>query len=165
MTHIISAFPGLGKTTIFTLNKDTIFDREFNESRSIQGMTSEGQTSFFQHCADMVQLQKKTGYYNYLFITDHPALVERLKTKSITHIYPNVFQTEVMAEYKQRLIKRSGLEWYERVMPPKISHLKARIQQLYDCDVRLTDLEHRYIEDVFEFKPHIKLPKDIERIK
>lgn len=161
MTHIISAFPGLGKTTIFTLNKDTIFDREFNESRSIRGMTSEEQILFFQHCADMVQLQKNTGYYDYLFITDHPALVERLKTNSITHIYPNVFQAEVMAEYKQRLIKRSGLEWYERVMPPKISHLKDHIQKLYDCDydVRLTDLEHRYIEDVFEFNAQTTLPK------
>lgn len=58
MTKIISAFPCLGKTTIFSLNKDTMFDREFNESRSIKGMSIEDRDVFFQQCASIVQLQK-----------------------------------------------------------------------------------------------------------
>ena len=40
MTQIISAFPCLGKTTLYQLNKKKIFDREFNESRSQLGMNA-----------------------------------------------------------------------------------------------------------------------------
>lgn len=160
MTHIISAFPCLGKTTLFTLNKDTIFDREFNESRSIRGMSQEEQKSFFQHCADMVQLQKDTGYYDYIFITDNPELVTRLDPTYITHIYPDIFNESVMADYKQSVIERSGLDWYERVIPPKISNLKEHIQELLNlgCDVRLTNLDQKHIEDVFEFNSRTILP-------
>lgn len=161
MTKIISAFPCMGKTTIFSLNKDTMFDREFNESRSIRGMSKEEQDVFFQQCANIVQLQQKTGYYDYMFITDNPSLVSCLDAQTITHVYPNVFDEEVMQEYKQRILERNDLAWYERVITPKLSYLKGHIIALQEknCDVKLTDLEHRYIEDVFAFNEHTKLPK------
>ncbi|EAE3734167.1 hypothetical protein E4T02_14525 [Listeria monocytogenes] len=161
MTHIISAFPCMGKTTIFSLNKDTMFDREFNESRSIRGMSTEERDVFFQQCANMVQLQQKTGYYDYIFITDNPSLVSRLDSQTITHVYPNVFDEEVMQEYKQRILERNDIAWYERVITPKLSYLKGHIVELQEkgCDVRLTDLDNRFIEDVFTFNAHTKLPK------
>ncbi|WP_271005728.1 hypothetical protein [Listeria seeligeri] len=161
MTHIISAFPCMGKTTIFSLNKDTMFDREFNESRSIRGMSTEERDVFFQQCANIVQLQQKTGYYDYIFITDNPFLISRLDQQIITHVYPNIFDETVMYEYKQRILKRNDMAWYERVISPKLSYLKAHIIELQEkgCDIRLSDLEHRYIEDVFAFNEHTNLPK------
>lgn len=160
MTKIISAFPCMGKTTIFSLNKDTMFDREFNESRSIRGMSTEERDVFFQQCANIVQLQQKTGYYDYIFITDNPFLVSRLDPQTITHVYPNVFDEEVMKEYKQRILERNDMAWYERVITPKLSYLKRHINGLQekDCDVRLTDLDNRFIEDVFAFNEHTLLP-------
>ncbi|MBC1483977.1 hypothetical protein HCJ47_11210 [Listeria sp. FSL L7-1558] len=162
MTKIISAFPCMGKTTIFSLNKDTMFDREFNESRSIRGMSTEERDVFFQQCANIVQLQQKIGYYDYIFITDNPLLVSCLDAQIITHVYPNVFDEAVMHEYKQRVLERNDIVWYERVITPKLGYLKGHIIALQEngCDVRLTDLEHRYIEDVFAFNEHILLPNE-----
>ncbi|MBC2184492.1 hypothetical protein HCB33_14115 [Listeria sp. FSL L7-0233] len=164
MTQIISAFPCLGKTTLCNLNRDTIFDREFNESRSIRGMLSEEKVAFFQQCADMVELQKNTNFYDYIFITDNPDLVSLLDQTSIIHVYPDVFNDKVMEEYKKQVIERSGEDWYERVIPSKLTHLKEHITKLNDdgCDVRLTDLEHKYIEDVCELNSQIKLPNNKE---
>ncbi|MBC2091932.1 hypothetical protein HCJ41_14200 [Listeria welshimeri] len=160
MTQIISAFPCLGKTTLCNLNRDTIFDREFNESRSIRGMLQEEKAAFFQQCADMVELQKNTGYYDYIFITDNPDLVTKLDQKNITYIYPNVFDSGIMDAYKKQVVERSGEEWYDRVIPPKLDNLKEYIQQLLDLnyDVRFTDAEHPYIEDVFDFNAELLLP-------
>lgn len=162
MTQIISAFPCLGKTTLCNLNRDTIFDREFNESRSVRGMLPEEKAVFFQQCADMVELQKNTNFYDYIFITDNPELVSLLDQDSIIHVYPDVFDDKVMEYYKKQVIERSGTEWYERVITQKLIHLKEHINQLLQngYDVRLTNLEDRYIEDVYEFHPQIQLPKD-----
>lgn len=162
MTHIISAFPCLGKTTLCNLNRDTIFDREFNESRSTRGMSEEGQETFFQQCAEMVLLQKNIGFYDYIFLTDHPALISKLDPKTITHIYPNVFDSNAMDAYKKQVIERSGLDWYLRVITPKLIKVKTHIEQLIDlgCDVRFTDREHGYIEDVYEFHADILVPSN-----
>ncbi|EHC5262587.1 hypothetical protein LAX80_014090 (plasmid) [Listeria marthii] len=160
MTQIISAFPCLGKTTLCNLNRDTIFDREFNESRSVRGMTSEEREKFFQCCSELVQLQKNTEYYDFIFITDNPDLVTKLDQKNITFIYPNVFDSGIMDAYKKQVIERSGKEWYDRVIPPKLVNLKEYIQQLLDLnyDVRFTDAEHQYIEDVYDFHSQYLLP-------
>ncbi|MBC1391472.1 hypothetical protein HB795_14050 [Listeria welshimeri] len=164
MTQIISAFPCLGKTTLCNLNRDTIFDREFNESRSVRGMLPEEKAVFFQQCADMVELQKNTNFYDYIFITDNPELVSLLDQDSIIHVYPDVFDDKVMDDYKKQVIERSGTEWYERVIPPKLIHLKEHINQLLQdgCDVRLTNLEDKYIEDVCELTSEINLPNNKE---
>lgn len=164
MTHIISAFPCMGKTSIFELNKETTFDREFNETRSIKGMSAIDCQTFFDQCANIVKLQMNTNVYDYIFITDHPSLVLRLYQKSITHIYPNFFDKEVMNEYKNRILERNNLEWYERVITPKLSGIESYIEKLFQmgCDVRLTDLNNRYIEDVFTFDESIQLPKKIK---
>lgn len=118
MTHIISAFPCLGKTTIYQLNKKRVFDREFNESRSILGMNGTERDEFSQLCADVINLQTRTGYYDYIFVTDENNIVSRLKTNrsfleayqdtDITFIFPNVFNDEVMRDYKRRVVIRSG---------------------------------------------------------
>lgn len=78
----------------------------------------------------------------------------------MTHVYPDIFNESVMADYKKSVIERSRLDWYERVIPPKIINLKKHIQDLRDqgCDVRLTYLEKKHIEDVFEFNSRTKLP-------
>ncbi|MBC1484502.1 hypothetical protein HCJ47_13990, partial [Listeria sp. FSL L7-1558] len=51
--------------------------------------------------------------------------------------------------------------WYERVITPKLGYLKGHIIALQEkgCDVRLTDLDNRFIEDVFTFNEYTKLPK------
>ncbi|MBF2389853.1 hypothetical protein IA525_03790 [Listeria seeligeri] len=161
MTHIISAFPGLGKTTIFQLNKERTFDREFNESRSVKGMSLLDAQTFFDQCANIVKLQLNSNVYDYIFITDHRSIVLRLYQTSITHIYPNVFDEKIMEDYKKRIIQRNDLKWYERVIEPRLVDIQDYIEKLIQmgCDVRFTDIEHPYIEDVFSFEDFILLPK------
>ncbi|WP_221770819.1 hypothetical protein [Listeria seeligeri] len=50
---------------------------------------------------------KKTGYYDYIFITDNPLLVSLLDEQALVHVYPNIFDEAVMQEYQQRVLERT----------------------------------------------------------
>lgn len=164
MTHVISAFPCLGKTTLYQLNKERIFDREFNESRSVLGMNESEKYKFSHLCSEILNLQISTGHHDYIFVTDEKSIVSKLETgkseNSITYIFPNVFDKDVMEDYKKRVIVRSGVDWYNRVIVPRLATLPETIAgyQKQGVDIRLTDLSHPYIEDVFKFNSNIRLP-------
>ncbi|AYG02023.1 hypothetical protein [Lactococcus allomyrinae] len=168
MTHIISASPCLGKTTIYQLNKERTFDRDFNESRSTKGMTPRQKGFFWYAASDLINVQADTDVFSYIFVTDELELLEWLKrpnlyTKAhdLTVILPDNSDAQYMAEYKKRIIERSGIEWFNRVMIPKLEALDDLMKKFQEkgFDVRLTHSNQPYIEDVFKFTDDIILPK------
>lgn len=167
MTKLIAAYPCLGKTTLYQLNKTRIFDREFNESRSIIGMSEEQIQTFFKACADIVCLQLQTNTYEILFITEDERLLKELYTREIKPIliFPDAFDTSYMIQYKEKVIERSGTDWWNRVLASEIPILTERIKksQAYGYDVRLTNSLMPYIENVIKLPPHINTVHSLRR--
>ena len=162
MTNVIAAYPCLGKTTLCQLNKNSVFDREFNESRSIIGMSEEQIKAFFRICADMIFLQIQTNTYEILFITEDERLISELYFRGLKPVlvFPNAFDSSYMKEYKDKVIGRSGIDWWNRVLACEIPMLTERIKKYEQLgyDVRLTDSQRPYIEDVIELPNHIVTP-------
>lgn len=159
MTNVIAAYPCLGKTTLYQLNKTFIFDREFNESRSVIGMSNEQIQSFFKACADIVCLQILTGTYEILFITEDERLLSELNSRGIKPIliFPDAFDDAYMNQYKEKVIQRSGLDWWNRVLASEIPILTDRIKKYKELgyDVRLTNSANPYIENVIDLPDYI----------
>ena len=76
-----------------------------------------------------------------------------------TIVLPDVRQNAVLNEYKKRVIKRSGIEWWNRVLESDIEDLKSRISIMIDNEgiykekgvtLKLIDYvdNREYIEDV-----------------
>lgn len=161
---LISAYPCLGKTTITSLNnKQKIFDRDFNETRSTLGMSLEQKKKFYNSCCDIIQLQYETGFHDVLFITDDEAFLGNLESRGIKPIlvFPDGFDKDYIKEYKEKVIARSGEAWWNRVMTNKMKHLTLRINSYKNkgYDIRLTNRQKPYIEDVVDFCGKVNLPK------
>lgn len=162
---IISAYPCLGKTTIANSNKEKFFDREFFESRTVIGMPNHVIDKIFNSFADIIELQYQYGSQNILFITDDERLLKQLRQRNIpyTIVLPDVRQNSVFNEYKKRVIGRSGIEWWNRVLESDIEDLKRRISIMIDnkkvyekmgITLKLIDyLDNReYIENVVDLE-------------
>ena len=160
---IISAYPCLGKTTITNSNKKRFFDREFFESRTVIGMPNHVVDKIFSSFADIIELQYQYGSQDVLFITDDERLLKQLRQRNIpyTIVLPDVRQNAVLNEYKKRVIKRSGIEWWNRVLESDIEDLKSRISIMIDNEgiykekgvtLKLIDYvdNREYIEDVVD---------------
>ena len=126
---IISAYPCLGKTTIANSNKEKFFDREFFESRTVLGMPDNVIDKIFSSFADIIEMQYQYGSQDVLFITDDERLLKHLRQCNIpyTIVPPDIRQNAVFNEYKKRVIERSGIEWWNRVLESDIEDLKRRI--------------------------------------
>ena len=161
---IIAAYPCLGKTTIYQLNKDKCFDREFNESRSTLGMTQEQQDSFFDNCANIVRIQYQANYYKILFITEDERLLSRLEDlkNDIILVFPNIDSARCMIDYKKRVLERSGQAWWNRVLKSEIPTLSYRLRKYKreGWNLCLTDEQHPYIEDVVDLPSDFILPNN-----
>lgn len=131
---IISAYPCLGKTTIGNSNKEKFFDREFFESRTVIGMPNHVINKIFNSFADIIELQYQYGSQDILFITDDERLLKQLRQRNIpyTIVLPDVRQNAVFNEYKKRVVERSGIEWWNRVLESDIEDLKRRIAIMID---------------------------------
>lgn len=157
MTKIIAAYPCLGKTTLTNENKLDYFDREFNESRSTIGMTQQQKNKFYRLCVEMLELQYETDQYKVIFITEDDNIIvplgEKLGYSNITVVFPNVFDPLVMINYKDRVIERSGLEWWNRVIEPELPTIKERIFDLQKLgfDLKFTGVG-QYIENVVDLE-------------
>lgn len=160
---IISAYPCLGKTTIANSNEEKFFDREFFESRTVIGMSDDVVDRLFSSFADIIELQYQYGSQDVLFITDDERLLKHLRRRNIpyTIVLPDVRQNAVFNEYKKRVIERSGIDWWNRVLESDIENLKSRISIMLNNEstykekgvtLKLIDyLENRrYIEDVVD---------------
>lgn len=160
---IISAYPCLGKTTIANSNEEKFFDREFFESRTVIGMSDDVVDRLFSRFANIIELQYQYGSQDVLFITDDERLLKHLRRRNIpyTIVLPDVRQNAVFNEYKKRVIERSGIDWWNRVLESDIENLKSRISIMLNNEstykekgvtLKLIDyLENRrYIEDVVD---------------
>ena len=132
MTIVISAFPCLGKTTLTNQHPDRYVDMEFYESRVTKNMIETHQHQFFINCASTIQLVYETGAYDVIFITDDDRLLHELNNLNIPiiHVLPNPFNYYHLAEYKQRVMHRSGIDWYEHVLKNDIDNLPNKIDRL-----------------------------------
>ena len=157
---IISAYPCLGKTTIANSNKEKFFDREFFESRTVIGMPNHVINKIFNSFANIIELQYQYGSQDILFITDDERLLKQLRQRNIpyTIVLPDVRQNAVFNEYKKRVIERSGIEWWNRVLESDIEDLKRRITIMIDnkkvyekMGITLKLIDNReYIENVVD---------------
>lgn len=160
---IISAYPCFGKTTIANSNEEKFFDREFFESRTVIGMSDDVVDRLFSSFANIIELQYQYGSQDVLFITDDERLLKHLRRRNIpyTIVLPDVRQNAVFNEYKKRVIERSGIDWWNRVLESDIENLKSRISIMLNNEstykekgvtLKLIDyLENRrYIEDVVD---------------
>ena len=110
----------------------------------------------------IVRTQYKAGYHEVLFITEDDRLLSRLEDlkDSVTLVFPNADNLADMIDYGDHVLKRSGREWYERVIVPELRTLAYRIQTYKEngWDVRLTSSTQPYIEDVVELPGGFVLP-------
>ena len=91
-----------------------------------------------------------------MFISEDDEILRRLICKKIPFelVLPNVFVDSVMSEYKTRVIKRSGEEWWERVIAPELPYLKDRINFYKNQNLVKVYLinENQYIDDVVDLE-------------
>ena len=151
--QIIAAYPCLGKTTIYQLNKDKCFDREFCESRSTLGMTPEQQDRFFDNCAEIVRVQYEANYHKVLFITEDERLLSRLEDlkKDIILVFPAVdnLNPSIIRDYIDRVIERSGEAWFKRVLEPEIPTLQERSELPRPIEVGASCFNHHsFVNDI-----------------
>ena len=149
MTIIISAFPCLGKTTLTNQNKEKYYDAEIYESRATKGMSNSEQKEFFKASALKIKLIYNTGYYDAIFVTDDERLLEELRLWGlpIIHVLPNPNNKEHLQEYISRVIARSGLDWYQRVLSEDILKLEVKLQELQSRNETVYLVEpNKYIE-------------------
>lgn len=149
MTLIISAFPCLGKTTLTNQNKEKYFDAEIYESRATKGMSQSDQREFFKASAIKIKLIYNTGYYDAIFVTDDERLLEELRLLGlpIIHVLPNPNKEEHLQEYISRVVDRSGLAWYQRVLSEDITQLEDKLCKLHTTNEKVYFVEpNKYIE-------------------
>lgn len=151
----IAAYPCLGKTTFAKKYEQSILDSEFRESAHTRHMTEQESDRFFDLCTDILSLHKEAEDYPYIFITEDKRLLTRLKEKGIhpVLVFPNPADFTYMEKYERRVIQRSGLEWFQRLIEPELPGLEERIQKYREegYDIRLTDSEHPFLSDVYTF--------------
>ena len=157
---LVSAFPCLGKTTLYKINKQVIFDSEFNETKSIKELNEEQIFHFFRACADIVELRNKNSNSLVQFITDDDRLLQELYIRGIKPIlvFPDIFDESYLKEYRKKVIERSGKEWFEQVVRPKIQLLPDRIQKYSKLGYEIRYINHTnpYLENVIDFSEEIK---------
>lgn len=149
MTIIISAFPCLGKTTLTNQNKEKYFDAEIYESRATKGMSKIQQADFFKASALKIKLIHDTGYYDAIFVTDDDRLLRELRLWGlpIIHVLPNPNNEEYLQEYISRVIERSGVAWYHRVLAEDVTNLHDKIHELQLRKEQIYFVEpNKYIE-------------------
>ena len=149
MTIIISAFPCLGKTTLTNQNKEKYFDAEIYESRATKGISESQKKDFFKASALKIKIIYNTGYYDAIFVTDDERLLDELRLWGlpIIHILPNPNNKRHLQEYISRVIKRSGLEWYQRVLSKDVSDLEDKINKVSTSSEKIYFVEpSKYIE-------------------
>ena len=149
MTVIISAFPCLGKTTLTNQNKEKYFDAEIYETRATKGMSDIQKREFFRNSASNIKLIHDTNTYDVIFITGDDRLLEELSLLNlpIIHVLPNPYNEEHLEEYKERVVRRSGTLWYERVLKEDMNNLSEKVQDLNSKNERIYFVQpDKYIE-------------------
>ena len=161
-TRIISAFPCLGKTSLTQKYKNIYFDFEIYESRATKGMNQLQEFEFFKNCSRNIQNLYETGFYEVIFITDDERLLQELRKLNleIIHVLPNINNKDDLLEYKERVIKRSGIEWLNNILLQDINELPNKLLELKRLKEQIYFVEPgKYIEDLV---PNIRRLHDEE---
>lgn len=150
-TRIISAFPCLGKTSLTQKYKDIYFDFEIYETRATEGMNQLQEFEFFKNCARNIQILYNTGFYEIIFITDDERLLQELRKLNleIIHVIPNTNKKDDLLEYKERVVARSGLEWFNNILLKDINNLPDKLIKIKKLKEKIYFVEPgKYIEDL-----------------
>ena len=151
MTIVVSAFPCLGKTTLTNKRKDLYFNAEIYESRATKNMGISQQREFFRNHARNIQLIQETNTYKCIFVTDDVMLIEELNKLGIYVIYvaTNVNNPDSIVNYRKRVISRSGVDWYNRVLKKDMVELPYALTKIVSLgnEVRFVN-SGQYIEHV-----------------
>lgn len=150
-TRIISAFPCLGKTSLTQKYKDIYFDFEIYETRATKGMNQLQEFEFFKNCARNIQILYNTGFYEIIFITDDERLLQELRKLNleIIHVIPNTNKKDDLLEYKERVVARSGLEWFNNILLKDINNLPDKLIKIKKLKEKIYFVEpEKYIEDL-----------------
>ena len=161
-TRIISAFPCLGKTSLTQKYKDIYFDFEIYESRATKGMNQLQEFEFFKNCARNIQIIYNTGFYEIIFITDDERLLQELRKLNleIIHVIPNTNKKDDLLEYKERVVARSGLDWFNNILLKDINNLPDKLIKIKKLKEKIYFVEPgKYIEDLV---PNIRRLNDRE---
>ena len=161
-TRIISAFPCLGKTSLTQKYKNIYFDFEIYESRATKGMNQLQEFEFFKNCSRNIQILYETGFYEVIFITDDERLLQELRKLNleIIHVLPNINNKDDLLEYKERVIKRSGIEWLNNILLQDINDLPNKLLDIERLKEQIYFVKQgKYIEDLV---PNIRRLHDEE---
>ena len=150
-TRKISAFPSLGKTSLTKKYKDIYFDFEIYETRATKGMNQLQKFEFFKNCARNIQILYEAGFYEVIFITDDERLLRELRKLNleIIHVLPNINKKDDLLEYKERVVTRSGIEWFNNILLKDINDLPNKLLKINRLKEKIYFVESgKYIEDL-----------------
>ena len=166
MTKIISAFPALGKTTLTQNNKEIFFDYEIYESRATIGLSEENKKLFFENCARNLKLLYDSNFYKSIFVTDDDGFLFELKKLGlkVVHVLPDVNNSENLEEYKSRVIKRSGVNWFYNVLKNDLDALPYKVKRLTETNEEVYFVKPGlYLEDLVPELNDCKKPFNFEK--
>lgn len=106
---------------------------------------------FFKNCARNIQILYETGFYEVIFITDDERLLQELRKLNleIIHVLPNINNKDDLLEYKERVIKRSGIEWLNNILLQDINELPNKLLEIKRLKEKIYFVEPgKYIEDL-----------------
>lgn len=166
MTKIISAFPALGKTTLTQNNKEIFFDYEIYESRATIGLSDESKKLFFENCAKNLKLIYDSNFYKAIFITDDDRFLFELQKLGldIIHVLPDANNSKNLEEYKSRVIKRSGQDWFDKVLKNDMDALSDKVKRLTETNEEVYFVKPGlYLEDLVPELNDCKKPFNFEK--
>lgn len=155
MTKIISAYPCVGKTTLYRKDRNKYMDLEFRETASTKGMGPEREKRMYEHYADIIYEMQQVGTYEYIFITDNELLLKELVKRNIkfTYVVPDPDDMDYMREHYLRVNHRNNTTWYYDIIVPRNKKLRRMIQwvkhQTYR-DVYFLNTEKPFLEDIIK---------------
>ena len=106
---------------------------------------------FFKNCARNIQILYNTGFYEIIFITDDERLLQELRKLNleIIHVIPNINKKDDFLEYKDRVIRRSGIDWFNNILLKDINVLPNKLLKINRLKEKVYFVEPgKYIEDL-----------------
>lgn len=155
MTKLISAYPCVGKTTLYRSDRERYMDLEFRETASTKGMNSECKKRMYAHYADIISEMLLTGTYKYIFITDNELLLKELAKRKIpfTYVVPDPDDAAYRKQHYQRTIDRNDIVWYDNIIAPRNKKLHRMIQWINDrlgMDIYFLNTEKPFLKDIID---------------